>query len=562
MLNASVAEMFDEIAALMEVAGENPFKIRAYKRAAEAVATLDDSIEDIAEAGRLREVEGLGEATAAKVQEFIATGQVRFLERLREEYPPGLVDLLRVPGLGPKKVALLYRERQVSSLEGLKAALESNGLQGLAGFGPKAIENIRSGLTRLAQVSRRLPLGDALSVASALGGFCRGKRPGDRWEVAGSLRRSCDTVGDINFVALSDDPAASVEAFVSSPSVLAVEERGADRATIKARGGLVARVEVVRENFGSAWFTATGSSAHIEGAKARAQELGLGWEQVLATCGSEADVYSALKVPFIEPELREGHGEWEAATRNALPQLLEASDLRGDLHSHSTWSDGSASIEEMARAMQARGYAYFAVTDHSKALAMANGLDAARLRAQAEEIARAQEKFPGLKILRGIECDILRDGSMDLDDDILHELDFVIASVHSGFTMDEATQTARMIKAIAHPAVDMVAHPTGRVLGVRPGYDVNVAALIEAAREHNTALEINASERLDLSAEHARAAHEAGVMLCIDTDAHSVRMLPHMEWGIATARRAWCEPRHVLNTRSLDDLMAWLARRG
>jgi len=546
MHNAAVAQAFDEIAALMEVAGENPFKIRAYKRAAEAISALEDPVEDIAEAGRLRHIEGLGEATAAKTAEFLATGTVKVLQALRAKYPPGLLDVLRVPGLGPKKVAVLYAQKNIASLEDLKRALELGQLKGLSGFGPKAIENLELSLARLSLLSRRLPLGDALALSHTLLASARASKTAERWEIAGSLRRGCDTVGDINLLALAADPDKALDAFTGSAAVLAVEERLENRASIKVRGGVLARAEIVRQGFGSALFSSTGSPAHLE---------------VLAQASAdEAEVYQALQVPFIAPELREGRGEWEAAIKNELPPLVRVEDIRGDLHSHSTWSDGVASIEEMAAAMAARGYKYFAVSDHSKALAMANGLDAARLREQAREIERVQQKFPGLKILRSVECDILRDGSLDLDDDILNELDFVIASVHSAFNLSEAAQTERMVRAIAHPAVDLIAHPTGRILGGRAGYDVNVGALIQAAREHQTALEINASERLDLSDEHARAARDAGVLLCIDTDAHSARMLPNIALGVLTARRAWCEPRHVLNTWPLAELLKWLQR--
>jgi DNA polymerase (family 10) len=561
MQNALVAAAFDEIAALMEVAGENPFKIRAYKRAAEAVSHLGEPVEDVAEAGRLKDIEGLGEATAAKTQEFLATGTMKMLYALRAKYPPGLLDLMRVPGLGPKKVAVLYKEQSITSLEDLKRALDDDSLQGVAGFGPKTIENLKLGLSRLATMTGRLPLGDAQVLARSLLTWAASADPKARWEIAGSLRRGREDVGNINLLARTDDATATLQAFTHSPFTLAAQDHTAESATIKARGGVAVHLQTVREGFGAAWFGATGSPSHIEGARARAQVLGLGLDQVLASAGeNESAIYSALGVPFIVPEMREGHGEWKAAADNTLPQLVEAGDIQGDLHAHSTWSDGVASIEEMARAMQARGYKYFAVSDHSRALAMANGLDARRLREQAVEIARVQEQFPDLKILRAIECDILRDGSLDLDDDILHELDLVIASVHSAFNLSEAAQTERIVKAIQHPAVDLIAHPTGRILGSRPAYDVDVAALIAAARESNTALEINASERLDLSDEHARAARDAGVLLCINTDAHSTRMLENIGLGISTARRAWCEPKNILNTRSLDELLGWLRR--
>jgi DNA polymerase (family 10) len=312
---------------------------------------------------------------------------------------------------------------------------------------------------------------------------------------------------------------------------------------------------------------ATGSAAHWQ----KAQQIAAGCGLELRDDGlykgdkalpvaSEEEVYAALGVPFIAPELREDLGEWEAAQKGALPNLLQIGDIKGDLHAHSTWSDGTATIRQMVIAARERGYQYHAITDHSKALAMTNGLDAHRLREQAKEIAEVQAEFPDIKVLRGIECDILRDGTLDLDDDILHELDIVIASVHSAFKLEEAAQTERMIRALSHPAVDLVAHPTGRIVGGRPGYNVNIEAVIEAAHATGTALEINASERLDLRDSHARMARERGVLLCIDTDAHSTRMLDNLMLGILTARRAWCEPHHVINTKPVDELMAWLQR--
>jgi DNA polymerase (family 10) len=566
MQNAAVAAVFDEIADYMELAGENSFKIRAHRRAAEAVANHAEPIEDAAENGTLQEIEGLGEATAGKVREFLATGKVGYLERLREEFPPGLLDLIRVPGLGPKRVSQLYKEKGVDSVEALNTALETDALKGVSGFGPKTIENLKNGLRRLAQMSKRLPLGDALPLANGI--IAALSTPDARVEIAGSLRRGCDTVGDINLLAETNDAAQTLQQFLKLPHALAVSEQSEDAAAIRARPGIEVRLRAAApENFGFDFFRATGSHAHIEEAQkiaaARGLELrenGVFQNGQRVSARDENALYELLGVAFIAPELRENRGEWQAAQTGKLPSLLEISDMRGDLHSHSTWSDGAIPIRQMAAAMQARGYEYFAVTDHSKALAMANGLNAARLREQAKEIAEVQSEFPNLKILRGVECDIMRDGSLDLDDEILHELDIVIASVHSAFNLDEATQTARMVKAISHPAVDIIAHPTGRILGARPPYDVNVGALIQAAAEFDTCLEINASERLDLSDENAFAAREAGVLLSIDSDAHSSRMLPNLALGVLTARRAWCEAKDILNAKPTAELLQWLQR--
>lgn len=564
--NASVARAFDDIADCLEVAGDNPFKIRAYRRAAESVREYPEPIQSAADAGTLHDIEGLGDATAAKVQEFLATGQMRLLQHLREEYPPSLLELLRVPGLGPKRVRVL-RDQGVSTLDELKVALSNNTLKmGKGFFTPRTIQDIKAGLERLAHVSERLPLPSARRVGHDL---LRALRDASkvRVEVSGSLRRGCDTIGNINLVAQSGHADEVLRAFETLPG-LSLESRGENEsATARADGaGVQVHLQIASSNtFGAAWLRASGAS-HWEQLQTRADNLGLQllddglWRDSQRVAKSEEEIYNALQMQFVPPELREGRGEVSAASENRLPSLINVQDLRGDLHSHSTWSDGSVSIHGMAHAMQARGYEYFCVTDHSKVLAMANGLNAERLRAQALEIAEVQAEFPAIKILRGIECDILRDGSLDLDDEILSELDFVIASVHSAFSLDEATQTARMIQAITHPLVRMVAHPTGRILGGRPPYAVDVAALIAAARETGTVLEINASERLDLKDEHAFAAREAGVMLCINTDAHSLRMLDNMNLGITVARRAWCESKDVLNTKSRDELMAWLGR--
>lgn len=549
MQNAALARVFDEIADYLELAGENPFKIRAYRRAAEAIADFATSIEDAAENGELEKIDGLGTATIAKTHEFLATGTVRLLEFQRSKYPPGLLDVLRVPGLGPKKVALLYKERGIDSIEKFAEALENGGLNGVAGFGPKTIENLKTNLKRLAQLTTRLPLSSAVVVAARLKNALREKHPGLEIFDAGSLRRGTDTLGNLNFVVKGDDPAV-LDAFLALPHVLDVVSRDETRAVAKVHPGLEADVTLAKaENFGSTLFFRTGSRAHIEA---------LGEAPNLEGFASEEEIYVSLGADYIPPELREGRGEWEAARAKKLPRLVEVADLRGDLHTHSTWSDGAATIRQMAQAAKERGDAYLAVTDHSKALAMANGLDAKRLREQAKEIAEVQSEFPELKIFRGIECDILRDGTLDLDDEILAELDVVIGSVHSAFNLPEAAQTERMIRAISHPLLHFIGHPTGRVLGVRAPYEVDIPALIEAASIHGKALEINASERLDLKDEHAFLAREKGVLLSIDTDAHSPRMLSNLSFGVQTARRAWCEAKDVLNAKSLDELTLWL----
>ena len=551
MQNVALANAFEEIADYLELGGDNPFKIRAYRRAAEAVLDYSHPIEDATD-DELENLEGLGAATIAKTREWSATGMIRLLEHLRRENPPGLLEVLRVPGLGPKKVKLLHKEKGIDSLEKFAAALESGELVGVSGFGPKTIENLKTSLRRMAELSARMPLTRATVLADKIQRAFAEARPDVELHTAGSLRRGCDTIGNLNFVARADED--QFDAVLNAFSNLAIisEASKGDNHDLKARTltGMEVTLNVATPaDFGNVLWRATGSHGHT---------------QVVEINGEFADesaLYASVKAQYIAPELRENNGEWQAARAGTLPKLVETRDIRGDLHTHSTWSDGVATIAQMAAAMSERGYEYFAVTDHSKALAMANGLNATRLREQAKEIETARAQFPDLLILRGIECDILRDGSMDLDDEILSELDWVIGSVHSAFNLSSEEQTARMIRAIQNPHVDMIAHPTGRVLGARAPYDVDVAALIAAAKSSGTVLEINASERLDLKDEHAFAARAAGVQLCIDTDAHSPKMLSNIDFGITVARRAWCEAKDVFNCQSKESLKKWLQTR-
>ncbi len=549
MQNVALADAFEEIADYLELGGDNPFKIRAYRRAAEAILDYPAAIEDASD-DELEALDGLGAATVAKTREWGATGQIRLLEHLRRENPPGLLEVLRVPGLGPKKVKLLYKEKEIDSLEKFAVALDNGELVGVSGFGPKTIANLKVSLRRMAELSARMPLTRARVLADKIVRAFAEAMPDIELHQAGSLRRGLDTIGNLNFVARSDDAAEALDAFANLPIIGDVATR--DQSSLQARTltGMEVYLTVAPiANFGHALWFATGSHAHTEAV------------EIVGEFADETALYAAAKAQYIAPELREGNGEWEAARAGTLPTLVEVADIRGDLHTHSTWSDGVATIAQMAAAMAERGYAYFAVTDHSKALAMTNGLNAVRLREQAKEIEAARAQFPDLLILRGIECDILRDGSMDLDDEILDELDWVIGSVHSAFNLPIGEQTARMIAAIQNPRVDMIAHPTGRVLGTRAPYDVDVDALIEAAKSSGTVLEINASERLDLKDEHAFAARAAGVKLCVNTDAHSPKMLGNVEFGITVARRAWCEAADVFNCQSAAQLKQWLETR-
>ncbi|BCM90932.1 DNA polymerase/3'-5' exonuclease PolX [Abditibacteriota bacterium] len=546
MQNAALARQFDQIAAYLELAGDSIFKIRAYREAASAIADYPGPIED----ADLNAIEGLGSATIAKSREWFKTGKIKVLEALKAQYPAGLLEVMRVPGLGPKKVQLLWKEKNIDSIAKLQVALDADELDTLNGFGPKTRENLKTALRRLGELTSRTPLPDATGTATKILTALIERSPDAHIEIAGSLRRGAETVGNLNFVASSEDATPLLDTFAALPLFETIIAR--DETTVKARLHDGVEVELVVAppvRFGTQLWFSTGSKSHIESVDAP------------PAFTSEREVFAHLGADYIPPELREGRDEWERARAHTLPALLETRDIRGDLHTHSNWSDGVASIRQMAQAMTDRGYAYFAVCDHSKALAMTNGLDAFRVREQAHEIAEVQADFPNLKIFRGIECDILRDGTMDLDDELLSELDFVVGSVHSAFNLPLAEQTDRIIRAIQNPHVDLIGHPTGRVLGVRPPYDVDVPALIEAAKKTGCCLEINASERLDLKDDYARIAKDAGVLLCIDTDAHSPKMIPNISFGVATARRAGCEAKHLLNTKTLADLLEWMRHR-
>ena len=549
MQNAALAQVFAEIADYLELEGENSFKVRAYRVAAEAILDHPAPIESAAEAGTLDQIEGLGFATASKSREFLATGRVRVLEVLKLKFPAGLLEVLRVPGLGPKKVALLYKEKGVDSLPKFAELLENGELSGVSGFGAKTIENLKTNLRRLSELSSRMPITQASVLAQKILEELREKLPETEIEIAGSLRRGCDTIGNLNFVAKSENAAPVLAAFEELGIVMEITTREENRILGRAAPGIEAEISVAPpQSFGNLLWMRTGNQKHLESC------------EVSGEFAAEKSLYAAMNLAFIPPELRENRGEIEAAQNRRLPDLLTQKQIRGDLHTHTNWSDGVASIRQMALLARARGYEYYAITDHSKALAMANGLNAQRLRQQAQEIAEVQAEFPDLRLLRGIECDIMRDGTMDLDDEILGELDIVIGSVHSGFNLPLAEQTERIIRALENPHVDCIGHPTGRILGVRAPYDVDVSALIEAAAHFGKALEINASERLDLRDEHAFAAREAGVLLCIDTDAHSPKMLENLGFGVTVARRAWCEAKDILNAKPLEELLKWVVR--
>lgn len=567
-----IVRILQEIAALLEIKGDNPFKIRAYRRGAEALAMLGDELIQWVERGQLRRVDGIGEALAAKVEEWLATGQVAYHQQLLQEVPRGLIDVMAVPGIGPKLAHRLYTEIGVRSLDDVRDAIEQGRLLRVRGLGPKAVERIAKGLELLDEMAGRTPIGEALPVGLRLLEAVREVPGVVKAELAGSLRRRAEWVGDIDIVAAAEPSTPVMEHFTTLPDVRDVLEKGPTRASVLLVNGMQADLRVVGlRHFPAALHHFTGSAAHHVAlrrwAKARGwhvSEYGLDRIETDETVlpDSEGSLYATLGLAYIPPELREGKHEIEMAQEGTLPDLIELDDIRGDLHTHSTWSDGVADIKTMARHAQALGWEYLAICDHSQSLRIAGGLDAESLKRQGDEIARIQEEVPGIRIFRGIEVDILGDGSLDLPDDSLEPLDFVVASIHSGLNQDRERLTERLCRALAHPLVDAIGHPTGRRIGLRPPYAIDFDRVLEHALQHHKALEINASPgRLDLNDEFAARAKEAGVLLVINTDAHATDELEHMKYGVWVARRAGLEAKQVLNTRSAEDLKRWRCER-
>lgn len=563
--NARVASVLETIADLLEVEDREAQKAGAYRRAAQSVRRHAQDVTELADAGRLRELHGVGPALAAKITEILATGSCAYLERLRSGLPPRILELLSVPGLGPRTAGLLYHRLGVGDLDRLEQVLASGEAENLPGLGPRRARALAAGLAavRRHETDRR-PLGEVLPGAERLCALISGWEGVEEAVVCGSIRRFRETVGDIDLVAAAADPPAVVAAFTALPGVRRVTSSGDTRASVVMDWlGQVDLWVVPPEQLPAAVHHATGSPAHHVRLRGLARQRGLNISEygvaradgAALEVSAEADIYRCLDLPYIPPELREDSGELEAAARGELPELVEAGDLRGDLHVHSRWSDGTASLEELLQAAEARGYEYLAVTDHSQALAMARGLDAARLAEQCRSIATLNAGGGRARLLTGVEVDILRDGRLDLDDEVLAGLDVVVASAHLGLRSDGMTE--RLEGAIKNPHVDIIGHPTGRLLSGRGGASVDLERLLGLAARTGTALEINASpDRLDLGAEWARRARECGVRLAISSDAHSLAGLDDLRYGVGTARRGWLEPKDVLNTDSLPELLA------
>jgi len=569
MDNQAIARILREIADLLEIKDANPFKIRAYRNGADIAASHPHELNTLDEAG-LREIPGIGKDLATRIREIAETGDAAFHRELVAEFPPTILDLLHLQGVGPKTVAMLYRELAVRTIDELEAAAKDGRVRSLRGMGPKKEALILKALEERKRFAGRHLLSEAHDAAAALVGYLRERAPDAVVEPVGSLRRGCDTCGDLDLLA-SGAPPELMDQFVEYQQVERVLGHGDTKSSILLEGGFQADLRLVAaDSRGAALQYFTGSKGHNIALRDRAigrgfklNEYGLfrTTDDVRVAGEREEELYGALDLDWIPPELRELRGEIEAAEAHALPRLIERADLRGDLHSHTTETDGKDDIRTMADAARAAGLEYLAITDHSQSLAMANGLDERRAADHAARIRAVDAERPGIRLLAGIECDIKPDGTLDLSDGCLAELDLVVASVHSAFNQDRRQMTDRLLRAIEHAHVDILGHPTGRLILRREPYAIDVDAVVDAAARHGVALEINCQvDRLDLNDAHAKLARDRGVRLVISTDAHSRHAFGRLRWGILVARRAWVRPDDVLNTRPFDDLHASLRR--
>jgi DNA polymerase (family X) len=565
MRNAEIAEAFEELASLYELDGAVVYRVVAYRNAAKAIRDSGVSVAEMAKQGRAAELSGVGKTIAEKIDALLETGSIPSADKLKAKIPSGLVEVTRIPGLGPKRARLLYDHLGITSLEDLKRAAEDGSLKDVPGFGQKAEENVVAALAAGADGSprARMLLSSALSVGEELVTALREHPAALRVELAGSARRGADTVKDLDIVAASSDPAALSAAFSELPAVDTVSTSGEAGAKVVTHSGLPVDLRIVPEEaFGNLLQHFTGSGKHNEALRTAAVRRGLhvseygiaddesGESEAFTT---EEEVYERLGMAFIPPELRENRGELEAARAGDLPQLIELEDLRGDLHMHTTLSDGRNTLEEMVAGARERGYEYMAITDHSASHGFGDDVQPDALRRRIEEIRALDD--PGLLVLAGTETNVLPDGTLDYDDQLLEELDWVVASLHTSFRLSEKEQTERMLRAMEHPLVDLIGHPTGRLIQRRDPYPLDVDRVIAKAIETGTFLEINANpDRRDLNDAYARAAAQAGVTLLIDSDAHGADTLANIRWGVATARRAWLIAEQVGNTRPWDEL--------
>jgi DNA polymerase (family 10) len=571
MKNEDVVRLLSEIGDMLEVEGESPFKVRAYRDAARRLEGMPESIADLVAEGRLTQIRGVGASIAEKITEFVETGRSTYHDELESKLSSGFVKMLQIPGVGPKMARLFRDELGLSSIEELEEAAKSHRLRDLPHVGEKAEANVLAGIERLRHRSGRMLLGTALPVAEEIVGQLRDHPAVERIETCGSLRRWRETIGDIDVLVASTRPADALEAFASLPIVKSVLAKGTTKASVLTEEDLQVDCRVVSpDEWGAALQYFTGSKDHNVQIRSIAETNGLKVNEygVFRTSDDckvagpdEEGVYRVLGMPWIPPEIREAHGEVEAALEGRLPDLIELSDIRGDLHIHTNWSDGHNSIEEMAEAAIAHGYEYLSIADHSVGMGFISGLTVERILEQRRAIDQINEQYDGFRVLQGIEVNIRADGTLDYDDDVLARFDIVTASIHGGLAQTEERITERMLSAIHNPHVDIIGHPTGRIIDKREPSAFDEPAVFAAAAETHTALEINAQpDRLDLKDTHARRAMEAGALIAIDSDAHSTGQLQLVRYGTATARRGWVTKGRVVNALPLKELLAWLDR--
>jgi len=565
------ARIFNEIADILEIKEENPFRIRSYRRAAQVIENLSENLEEIDQRGELEKIPGIGASIAEKIREIMHSGDCRYHRELTAEVHRGVLDMMRLPNVGPKKAALFYRELGIKSVDALEVAARKGKLASLPGMGQKSAEKILKGIEIFRQAGGRFRLSEALPFAETIVRRLKNLKAVERISLAGSLRRMKETIGDIDILVQGTLWKPIMEAFTSAQEVSDILAKGKTKSTVRLRNGIQVDLRILeKKSFGAALHYFTGSKQHNIAIRERGRRMGLKISEYgvfnIETGrqiggADEKDVFRAVGLPYIPPELREASGEIEAAEKGKLPHLIERKDIRGDLQMHTKYSDGSNTIEEMVEACRKLGYSYLAITDHSQAVRVAGGLSPAELEKQIAEIRKIQKKYRDIRILAGIECDILPDGRLDLPESLLRKCDLVVGAVHSKFNLSREEMTRRILKAFDTGLVHIFAHPTGRIINRRAPYAVDIAQLIRKARERNIALELNAfPDRLDLPDIHLRAAKDAGVKISINTDSHNALELENIRYGIAMARRGWLEAGDCINTYTFEKLMKFLKR--
>ena len=572
MKNTAIAKVFQDMADLLELKSENVFKIRAYQRAARTIEHLPKEIEIMLQEGEdLQTIPGVGEAIAKKTIELVSTGKLHVYEELKSEFPEGITKLLEIPGIGPKTANRLSTELGIKSVDDLEEAIKDGRVAGLLRLGDKTADNILQQIQALRRKDQRIPIGEALPVVDEILGALRLLPGVKNLTAAGSLRRFRETVGDIDLMGTADNPEEVINAFVNLPQIREMLAKGPTKASVILPGGLQADLRMVEhDSFGSLLQYFTGSKQHNITLRTREQKRGLKLSEYgitdaktdkLEKFATEEAFYRRLGLQYIPPEIREDQGEIDLAEQGKVPKLIELSDIKGDIHVHTDWSDGRDSIEDMAQAAKSLGYQYLAITDHSAGRGIAHGLSEERLRQQIKEIKRLNEQLKGIRIFTGTEVDIRADGSIDLPDKLLVDLDVVVAAIHSAMNQSQEQITRRILGAIENPHIDIIAHPTCRLLGEREPVAVDMEAVFRAAIKYNKALEINAMpSRLDLKDIHIYRARELGVKLIMGTDSHSTAHLGFMRFGVGVARRGWCQPKDILNTRPTKEMLAFLRK--